>query len=136
MKYIRKVAIFTLLDNKRNILLQHRDKYAPRLPKMWAFFGGGIKEGETPKEAVMREAYEELQIEPKLKFFKSYDLKFNEDYIKSYLFLGKLNYNLKELKKLQREGDSLAMFSKEEVNKIHLWSGDKRIVKDIFNDEV
>ena len=40
--------------------MQHRTKDAKLLPDYWAFFGGGLKKGETPENAVLREAFEEL----------------------------------------------------------------------------
>lgn len=56
----RDVAVILLYDKEKRILLQHRSDDAKRLPGYWAFFGGGIKPGETPLEAVKREAQEEL----------------------------------------------------------------------------
>ena len=56
----RNVACILLYDDKKRILLQHRAEDAERLPGYWAFFGGGIEKGETPKEAVIRESLEEL----------------------------------------------------------------------------
>ena len=41
-------------------LLQERSTDAKRLPGYWGFFGGGIRLGESPLEAVEREAFEEL----------------------------------------------------------------------------
>lgn len=55
-----KAALIILYDPERKFLLQHRTKDAAVLPDYWAFFGGGIKEGETPEDAVHREAFEEL----------------------------------------------------------------------------
>lgn len=57
----RDVAVILLYDKEKRILLQHRSDDAKRLPGYWAFFGGGIKPGETPLEAVKREAKEELE---------------------------------------------------------------------------
>ncbi|MDP2683680.1 MAG: NUDIX domain-containing protein [bacterium] len=56
----RNVAIILLYNDKKEILLQHRADDAKRLPGYWAFFGGGIKQEETPEETVKRETYEEL----------------------------------------------------------------------------
>lgn len=57
----RDVAVILLHDEKKRILLQHRSEDAERLPGYWAFFCGGIKPGETPEQAVKREAQEELE---------------------------------------------------------------------------
>lgn len=43
-------ALFQLRDNKENI---------PH-PNKWSLFGGGIKRGESPEQAILREIYEEL----------------------------------------------------------------------------
>ncbi len=55
-----KAALVILYDAKKRFLLQHRSADAKVLPGYWAFFGGGIKKHETPKDAVCREALEEL----------------------------------------------------------------------------
>ena len=56
----RNVSVLILYNADGKLLLQHRTKDAPTFPDYWAFFGGGIEEGESPKEAVMRESLEEL----------------------------------------------------------------------------
>lgn len=53
-------ALIILYDRQNRILLQHRTVDAERLPDCWAFFGGQIDVGESPLEAVYREAFEEL----------------------------------------------------------------------------
>lgn len=57
---IRNISVIILFDKKKRILLQHRSEDAKRLPGYWAFFGGGIEEGETPEQAARRESQEEL----------------------------------------------------------------------------
>ena len=56
----RDVSLIILYNKDKRMLLQHRAKDAPRAPDFWAFFGGGIDEGETPEEALVRESMEEL----------------------------------------------------------------------------
>lgn len=56
----RDVATILLYNDKKEILFQHRDDDAERLPGYRAFFGGWIDEGETPEQAVIRETKEEL----------------------------------------------------------------------------
>jgi 8-oxo-dGTP diphosphatase len=45
------------------LLLLKRGEGAPWNPGKWDFPGGGIDEGETPKEAAAREALEEVSME-------------------------------------------------------------------------
>jgi 8-oxo-dGTP diphosphatase len=56
----RHVAVLILYDGAGRILLQHRTMDAPTFPGYWAFFGGGIEQGESPEQAVKRESLEEL----------------------------------------------------------------------------
>ena len=60
---VRDVSVFILYTSSGHILLQHRTDDAFRLPGYWAFFGGGIEEGENPTEALKREIREELSYE-------------------------------------------------------------------------
>ena len=64
----RDVAVL-ILHCKGKILLQKRPKDAERFPDSWGLFGGGLKKGETPEQALKREAVEELGLKirsPKL----------------------------------------------------------------------
>lgn len=45
------------------LLLLKRGEGAPWMPGKWDFPGGGVDEGETPKEAAAREALEEVNME-------------------------------------------------------------------------
>jgi 8-oxo-dGTP diphosphatase len=56
----RNVSVLILHDDQGKILLQHRTKDAPTFPDYWAFFGGGVEEGESSEQAVKRESLEEL----------------------------------------------------------------------------
>ncbi len=56
----RDVAVILLYNQDKQVLLQHRAETAKRNPGFWAFFGGGIEQGETPLETIIRETQEEL----------------------------------------------------------------------------
>ena len=57
---VRDVSLLILYTLTGHILLQHRTDDALRLPGYWAFFGGGIEQGENATEALKREIREEL----------------------------------------------------------------------------
>lgn len=55
-----------LINKEGKILLVHRDnKIGIRWPDKWAVPGGGVEEGEEPKEACLRETLEEIGCELK-----------------------------------------------------------------------
>ena len=57
---VLRVALCVLYTQEKRILIQHRDGNAERYPRLWGFFGGRIEQGETPNQAVVREAKEKL----------------------------------------------------------------------------
>jgi 8-oxo-dGTP pyrophosphatase MutT (NUDIX family) len=59
----RNVSVLILHNNESKVLLQHRTEDAPTFPDYWAFFGGGIEEGESAEQAVKTESLEELGYE-------------------------------------------------------------------------
>lgn len=131
--YTRRTAIFTLMDDKGRVLLQHRSKDATRKPDFWGFFGGEIEMGETPEEAVKREAKEELGIELKnLKFFKRYDFH-DEGVSEIFVFVAPLTYSIELLKKQQKEGQDLGLFSSEDSTNLNLTPHSKIVFKDLLN---
>jgi 8-oxo-dGTP pyrophosphatase MutT (NUDIX family) len=52
----------TLVDPRGWLLMQERDEHAPVWPDMWCFPGGGLEEGESPREGALRELAEETGI--------------------------------------------------------------------------
>jgi mutator protein MutT len=118
-----KYSIIILYESGK-ILLQKRTMGSPRLAGKWAFFGGGIEDGEDSREAVIREAKEELDYElnsPML--IKRVDL--YEDKNELYLYSEKFDSS-KELK--LQEGESFGWFSKEDINDMDMGSVDKEIL--------
>lgn len=54
--------------------LQMRALDAPTSPNRWGIFGGGLEEGESPDDAVLRELLEELMYAPeKHVYFSCYE---------------------------------------------------------------
>lgn len=107
-----------ILRNKEGkILFQLRDENG-RNPNKWGIFGGGIKQGETPTHALIREIKEELGINiSKSDILKKYEIPIINYHIYKIL--------LKESpKKLQlKEGKDMKFMSKREFMKLKnaLW---------------
>lgn len=135
---VKKAALFVLRDKEGRVLLQHRDEFAPTNPNYWGFFGGGIEKGESAKEAVKREAKEELGIELKnLELFKEYKYKTGNGVLKEkYVFTAPLKSSIEKLKKQQAEGDCLGLFSFDDLEKLKLIDFDKIILKELFNKKL
>jgi 8-oxo-dGTP pyrophosphatase MutT (NUDIX family) len=119
--YVRSVSILLPYNSKGEVLLQHRTPDASYYPNCWGFFGGGIEEGETPKEALKREAREELQLDlGGVKFFKRYEIKEEDGIRERFLYLIPTKMTLDQLKSQQREGDGIGFFTTEEVKKLKI----------------
>jgi len=134
MKYAHRSAGFILFDKDNKIILQHRDAEAPQFALYWSLFGGGIEEGETPEEAVRREAQEELQIKLyDLKLFKRHEYKEKSGLREEFVFVSPLRNTVEELKKKQTEGDTLGLFSFEEINKLKVIPRDLEPINEFFS---
>ena len=131
----RSQVIIILRDDLGRILLQLRDEKPLRYPNYWAFFGGGIEENETPKEALKREAKEELGIDDieGFSFFKKYELKDNKGPLKEYVFIISIRVPIPKLKLELGEGRGLAFFSCEEIKKLKVPDFERPIFKDLCN---
>ena len=108
-----KASAIILYNKNKKILLQHRSDDAPNAPGKWGFFGGGIKNNETPKEAVVRECYEELNYKlknPKLILEKRINF-----ILKQYVFIEEYD----EVQNLiLNEGKEMRWFKIDEANDI------------------
>lgn len=115
------------------VFLQKRSKDAKRAPDVFGFFGGGIEEGETNEQGLVRESQEELNYTPKNhQFFKGYD--FGDNF--KNIFLERVDDNFESLIKVQ-EGEYGKWFSKKEViAESRMIADDRVVLEEIFNSFV
>ncbi|MGF1649022.1 MAG: 8-oxo-dGTP diphosphatase MutT [Hyphomicrobiaceae bacterium] len=57
------VAAAALVDDDGHVLITRRPEGKP-MAGLWEFPGGKVEPGETPEQALYRELYEELNVEP------------------------------------------------------------------------
>jgi len=130
--YARRVALFVLKNQEGRVILQHRTKTARRLPNHWAFFGGGIEQNETPEEAVRREAKEELGIDLKdAVFFKRYEFLEKDGVFEKFVFVASLTHLPETLRKQQKEGQNLGLFSLKDAKNLKITNNDLVVLQDL-----
>jgi 8-oxo-dGTP pyrophosphatase MutT (NUDIX family) len=123
-------VVLILYDNEKKFLLQHRTDDAAIMPGYWAFFGGGIKKGETPEMAILRECREELDLElnlPHLAMEK--DFKENKFYGHLYIFVAFYDGD-KESLKLQ-EGQGWGWFGEIDMLNLKMKNRDRKIIRNV-----
>jgi len=120
---VRKVALIVFYDKNNRILLQDRKKISKRGAE-WGFFGGEIKERETPEEAVIRETEEELKYKlSNFEYIGNYKNTLDDAYIiDRYIFVFPLGDKLSKF--VLNEREKMQLFSIEEAKKLKMVSGD------------
>ena len=132
----KRYALFVLRDKKERILLQKRDNRAPKNPGMWGFFGGRVEDGESPEQALTREALQELSLENvKFKFFGRYKIKESDGLNEKFLFVAPLDVPLDRLKKNQKEGSDLGMFSFDDLKTMKIPEPDQILHRELFGEK-
>lgn len=123
----RDVSIIVLVDTENRILLQYRDEKAKRFALEWGFFGGGMKEGETPEQTLYREIKEELAYtpySPKLIWQQEYTIPELGESGTEYVFLEKYDGSPLNLS----EGGSMQWCTLDEATALPLNTVDRRVV--------
>lgn len=117
-----------LYDLDKRFLLQHRTSDAERLPDYWAFFGGEIKIGETPLEAVYRETSEELCYplkSPEFVYGQDFKLDKVEGHMRVYV---DFFYGDKTVLKLQ-EGQAWGWYTAKETEALKMIDHDRVVIR-------
>lgn len=124
------VSLIVLYDSDKKLLFQHRTPDAPTLPGYWAFFGGSIEDGESPEEAVCREAREELNCELKSpELFMERDFTIDDKMGHMYVFIHPF-YGDKTGLEL-REGQGWGWYKATETNCLNMIGHDREMVEKI-----
>lgn len=122
------VSLIILYDSEHRFLLQHRTKDAKLLPDYWAFFGGGLKKGETPDKAIRRETFEELNYvlkSPQLILERD----FRENNTKGHLYIYTEQFNGDKASLKLLEGQGWGWFKKSETQQLRMTMRDRNIIK-------
>lgn len=114
---MRKAALLIPVNSVGEVLLQFRSKSAPTYPSQWGFFGGGVEDSETPEEAVIREAKEELGLRiTEIELITH--IPDQEANVDRYFFKVVIDLDVESLKSQQKEGDTLGFFSTAEIKRL------------------
>src|SRR4051794_2573130 len=125
---VRAVSVLILYSSTGHILLQHRTDDAFRLPGYWAFFGGGIEQGENPTEALKREIREELSYEVQNpKFLLLQKVRDEEDENTKYVFVEQYQDQPLQL----GEGQAMRWFLPDETHGLKMIDHDRVVVEQV-----
>ena len=108
-------ASIILVNRSEQVLLCLRDdKPDIPYPNCWDLLGGAVEAGETPRECILRELREEIEVSldgPQL--FNVYDM---DDRLE-YTFWKLVDFDVRALK--LNEGQELRWFTESEVESLH-----------------
>lgn len=79
-------SLLILWHRRHGFLMQRRSADAPVMPSSVGFFGGGIRQGETPYQAALREMDEELGLHGTLTFFRTRTAPVEPDHLELAFF--------------------------------------------------
>ena len=122
-------CVIILFNSDNKILLVLRDnKDSIPFPNTWNLLGGFLENSESPEECIRREIREEIDLElGNINFFQQYTVYDREHYI----FWKHIDLDLKQIQ--LNEGQRLAYFSKDELDKHELAFQCNDILNDFFS---
>lgn len=128
---MKKIAQIILENEKGEIFLYLRDnKPGIPFPNHWDLIGGHVEEGETPEEALIREAKEEIDYDLKeYRFFRKYECLTGDHYPNiKYIYTGIIDLPIEQITLL--EGEKPRFFTREEIPGLKFANIIKRIIMD------
>jgi len=130
---LRKGASILLVNDQDQIMLFLRDNiHRIPYPGCWDLLGGNVEENESPKECIIRELKEELELDfgwNELQLFKTYDMSDRREY--TFWKRTHLDINTTPL----HEGQRLRWFSEEETRNTpedKIAFGFRRVILEFF----
>ena len=125
-----KTSVIGLLNDNKVLILK-RGSTAPWMPNKWSLVGGGIEEGENPKETIIRECLEEIGLKPNN---VSFDHKImTVDTGEIYYFYGELgSQNIK----LDYENSNYKFITKDEINNYEFVPYIKEFILSVFSKNI
>lgn len=99
------------------------------MPNYWAFFGGGIEHGETPKQAVIRECLEELNYQLKCPLLLSVERVIHADRLLiAHVFLERYDGSPLVL----GEGQGMGWYMPDATKELLVSDHDRTIIKEVM----
>mgnify|MGYP002821914889 CR=1 FL=1 len=137
---IRKIdsASCIILNTKNEVLLQKKDLGYFWFPGKWCLFGGGMKNGETPEQTLIRELKNEIECEfDCFEFFCEQDYKdeYDEEVRQGKHYFYSTEFSGKPSKISINEGGGFAFFSKSELDSVPIVEHDKKVIKQYFESK-
>ena len=115
---LTKNALAIIFNKHMEVLLLQRSSYEKQwMPNKWALVGGGVEEGENPKEAVQREIKEETGLDINT-FIEKFVLQRNEDSVE-HMFIGKHNGENSDVQ-LNEEHQDFGWFDVNDIKQLDI----------------
>lgn len=129
---MKRKSVAILIINQEGEVLQmlRDDKPTIQYPNTWVSIGGIVEPGETFKEAIVREVYEELEI--KLDTFELYKI-YEWPEKREAVFVAQLDFDPHSIN--LQEGQRIEFFAKEKFIELDFGFHDKEILNDYFYKE-